>query len=552
MSPNRNRYRVLEVLGKGGFATVYRAEVIQDGDFRQQRALKFVKAGVEYEEEALRRLRDEARILGLVRHHAVVGVYGLCHFDRGWAVVMELVDGVDTARLLRSGALPPAAALEAAAEVAGALAYAHALCDTDGRALKLLHRDIKPANIFLTTAGQVKVLDFGAARAEFDARESQTRSMVLGSMRYMAAERLGGVEVPAGDLWSLGITLAEWLCGCPMSPDAIGAPGEGGAGAHIAAHVDATLLAAGAPMDTSTRAELMALLRELLAFDPVHRPTAEATGRRLRAILRRVDGPDLRSWAPAAVGHTLANARGSRTDELCGAVLRENSSISELHPVFSAASERPAPASASPAPTAAPLPDEPSEPQAKRGGVPAPLLWIGGGAAGVMVIFAAAALMWLGIAWMQQPELPTEPSQILPTPEPEPAPAPVPEPEPEPEPGPKPTPKPKPAPKPAPKPEPVPVPEPQPVPVPEPRGPAVLRVTVDAPSAWLMLGDRRLASANSASGSSTIELRDPPSGDLRAWGQVEGTDRYIGTIAVTAGEAQSFACSVVKRRCSRR
>ena len=117
------RYRVLETLGKGGFGTVYRAELLGSGGFAKQVALKVLND--EGQREIAHRLRDEARILGHIRHRAIVGVDGLAHLDEGWAVVMEYIDGVDAKELLAAGPVPARCALEIVEEAASALHAAY-------------------------------------------------------------------------------------------------------------------------------------------------------------------------------------------------------------------------------------------------------------------------------------------------------------------------------------------------------------------------------------------------------------------------------------------
>ncbi|NCG21399.1 MAG: protein kinase, partial [Rhodobacterales bacterium] len=135
------------------------------------------------------RFRDEARILGLIRHRAVVGVDSLAELESGWAVVMEYVDGVDITSVVRYGLPPARVVVSIIEEVASALHAAWTtVSDVTGKPLRLVHRDIKPANVRLTAQGEVKVLDFGVARAEFESREANTQAMRFGSLRYMAPE----------------------------------------------------------------------------------------------------------------------------------------------------------------------------------------------------------------------------------------------------------------------------------------------------------------------------------------------------------------------------
>jgi serine/threonine-protein kinase len=187
----RRRFRILETLGKGGFGTVYRAEMMAAGGFAKQVALKVLHYEGDQADDIARRLRDEARVLGLIRHRAVVGVNSLVPLEQGWGVVMEYINGVDLSTCIKAGALPAGVCLEVAEEVAAALeaAYNGANHET-GDPLRLVHRDIKPSNIRITSQGEVKLLDFGVATADFSAREAEdSTEFVMGSTRYMAPER---------------------------------------------------------------------------------------------------------------------------------------------------------------------------------------------------------------------------------------------------------------------------------------------------------------------------------------------------------------------------
>lgn len=206
------RYEVLEALGTGGFGTVYRARYQGEGGFSQMVALKVLNPEMAKIDEVASRLRDEARVLGLVRHRAIVQVHRLVQFDDSWTVVMELVEGADLGLVLKAGVIVPVGPmLEIMAEVAAALHVAWTTTGPDGRPLHLLHRDIKPSNIQVTSVGEVKVLDFGIARADFDEREAMTKKLAFGSTEYMAPERLDLMDGPASDVYSLGSVAYELL-----------------------------------------------------------------------------------------------------------------------------------------------------------------------------------------------------------------------------------------------------------------------------------------------------------------------------------------------------
>lgn len=292
MSAGR-RYLVQEVLGRGGFGTVYRAELAAAGGVRKVVALKVLNEDVEGSEEVASRFRDEARILGLVRHRAIVQVDGLVQLGDRWAVVMEFVDGVSLDTAVRHAPLPAGPALEVVGEVARALDVAWHAKGPEGNALRLMHRDIKPSNIQLTAAGDVKLLDFGVARADFGRREAHTRALTFGSVPYMSPERLDFQDSPAGDIYALGAVLFELVAGRAM----------GKAKGDPEAHEERVAGRAAWLRDNISDGgvELAALFSAMVAHDPVRRPTARELERATALLQRSLRGALLRDWAEAHV-----------------------------------------------------------------------------------------------------------------------------------------------------------------------------------------------------------------------------------------------------------
>src|SRR5439155_6043550 len=149
------RYRLVELLGQGGMATIYRA---RDSQLERDVAVKVLRPEYGADPDFLERFRHEAQAAASLSHPGIVAVYDYGTDPVGPFIVMELVDGQDLASLLRRrGPLPPAQAARVAAEVARALAAAHAR--------GLVHRDVKPGNILVTSDNRIKVADFGIARA---------------------------------------------------------------------------------------------------------------------------------------------------------------------------------------------------------------------------------------------------------------------------------------------------------------------------------------------------------------------------------------------------
>ncbi|MBI2781977.1 MAG: Stk1 family PASTA domain-containing Ser/Thr kinase [Chloroflexi bacterium] len=197
------RYRLVELLGQGGMATIYRA---RDAQLERDVAVKVLRPEYGADPDFLDRFRHEAQSAASLNHPSVVAVYDYGTDPVGPFIVMELVEGEDLATIVRrSGALPPRAAARLVAQAARAIAAAH---DRG-----FVHRDIKPGNILVTREGRVKVADFGIARALSESALTLPGT-TLGSVHYFSPEQARGeLATPASDIYSLGIVLFELLTG---------------------------------------------------------------------------------------------------------------------------------------------------------------------------------------------------------------------------------------------------------------------------------------------------------------------------------------------------
>lgn len=313
-------YRVLKAVGKGGFGTVYRAEMLGPGGFTKSVALKVLNPGMAEQEGIAERLRDEARLLSLLQHRSIVWVDGLLQLNGRWTVVMEFVDGVNLRQLLKGGIVPVGCALEIVQAVADAFHYAYEMPARNGQPLHLLHRDVKPSNIHLTPSGDVKVLDFGVARADFHTRESVTRSLFFGSLEYMSPERLDAIDTHAGDIYALGAVLYELIVGEKFGRS------SGNRDRHNA-HLKSRL---GDLWELTEDRELYKLLADCLAYDDALRPAARILSRRIRSIRSRFGEPWLSDWAEEHVPAIAARALPFE-DELSGSLLTEQPGKLEDH-----------------------------------------------------------------------------------------------------------------------------------------------------------------------------------------------------------------------------
>lgn len=197
------RYTPEREIGRGGMGAVWLA---RDEVLGRDVAIKRIGMAPGAESADLERAQREARLAARLNHPHVVAVFDLVtDGDARW-LVMEYVEGVTLAELVRrEGALLPDEAARMLGQVADALAAAHSA--------GIVHRDVKPSNILVTADGQVKLSDFGIARAEADASLTQT-GLVTGSPAYLAPEVASGeLATSASDVWSLGATLYHALAG---------------------------------------------------------------------------------------------------------------------------------------------------------------------------------------------------------------------------------------------------------------------------------------------------------------------------------------------------
>ena len=250
------RYRLDQVLGQGGMATIFRAT---DDKLAREVAVKVLRPEFGADKEFVERFRREAQAAASLSHLNIVQVYDFGTDPAGPYIVMEQVAGGDLSIVLgERGALPPTAVARTGQQVADALAAAHAS--------GLVHRDIKPSNILLSPDGRVQVADFGIARAVAASQVTVT-GITLGSVLYFSPEQArGDLATSASDIYSLGLVLYEMLTGQRAFT------GDSPAAVAVAR------LSGGVPSPMVLRPEvppsLDAIVRWCLAPDPAARPSA--------------------------------------------------------------------------------------------------------------------------------------------------------------------------------------------------------------------------------------------------------------------------------------
>jgi serine/threonine-protein kinase len=302
------RYRLVEEIGQGGMATIFRAVDTQLG---RDVAVKLLRPEYLRDPDFSSRFRQEAQNAASLNHPNVVSVFDYGEDPSGPYIVMEFVDGEDLATILRrNGSLPPSQAARIAGAVARALAAAHAR--------GIVHRDVKPGNVLIGRDGRVKVVDFGIARAVAEAQMTLPGT-TLGSVHYFSPEQARGeTATNESDIYALGIVLYEMLTGTR--------PWEGDSAAAVAlarltgSTPDPALVRPSVPPDVA------AITRKALAPLPSDRFVSAASMADALETSRTGGGTAAAGAAAAAGAGIGAAAAGQRVAASAG-VARSNPTV---------------------------------------------------------------------------------------------------------------------------------------------------------------------------------------------------------------------------------
>ncbi len=268
------KYTVYHQLGSGGMGVVHFGSMVTPAGTRNV-AIKQLVARRE-SEEAAERMVAEARLVFQLNHANICQVLDLATSESGTFIVMEYVDGCDLHSLLGRQQLDVPAAVYVAREIARALDYAHRRKDADGNPLFLVHGDVTPKNILLSREGEVKLADFGIARAL--GTHAPGNLMVGGTPGFIAPEAQRGSLDQRSDVYALGVTLYAALGGKPST-------------------IDLRTLA-----DRSVTAELVAIVERATAASPQDR---YSTASDLERALGLHIGHKFPSFSPSAIGQLV-------------------------------------------------------------------------------------------------------------------------------------------------------------------------------------------------------------------------------------------------------
>lgn len=290
--------------------------VRRDGVFERLFAVKRLHAQHASDPAVRQMFLDEARIAGMLRHQNVVHVSDVGYDESGPYLVMEYVEGVSLADMVKEHRadgrqIPLSVALDIGRQVARGLQAAHELVGADGQPMKLVHRDVSPQNALIGFDGCARLTDFGIAKAAIRVTKTET-GVLKGKYGYMSPEALRFEEATQrSDLFSLGIVLFELISGERLFNE------SGMAAARRILNEDARPLA---DVRTDVPPSVSALVDALLAREPDRRPqSARKVGDTLRDAARELDGPAVGEYMVSLYGE-LRESRRARVRQILASI----------------------------------------------------------------------------------------------------------------------------------------------------------------------------------------------------------------------------------------
>lgn len=283
MAQQQQRYKVLEKIASGGMAEVFRAESAGLEGFKKTVAIKRVLPHLSEKKQFIGMFLDEARVSAQLSHSNCVQVFDIGVGDNTYFIVMEYVDGADLKGLIeyRKKVAQPFPVEEAClicVRICEGLSYAHELTDSNGESLHIVHRDMSPPNVLITRFGEVKIVDFGLAKANSQLEKSEP-GIIKGKFSYLSPEAAQGLPVDGKtDIFAVGIILWELLAGRRLF--------MGETDLETVRMVQQARVPSIRQFNNKVSAELDRVIMKALAGDPAARyPTARDFGRDLNNIL---------------------------------------------------------------------------------------------------------------------------------------------------------------------------------------------------------------------------------------------------------------------------
>src|SRR6185295_12244166 len=277
------QYTLLERIAVGGMAEVWKARMCGLEGFQKTVAIKKILPHMTHNSEFVSMFIDEAKLAAQLSHPNIIHIYDLGKIANDYFIAMEYVEGRDLrtiGNLARQKRLPIPVGLSLliAHHLAGALDHAHHKRDFEGRALGLVHRDVSPQNVLISRDGDIKLCDFGIAKAVTQAGQTQIGAL-KGKLQYMSPEQAWGRSVDArSDIFSLGTLLFEMLTGERLF--------AGDSEISVLESVREGKVKSPREIDPSISAEIDSIARRALAHDPADRfQSAGEMEQRLGAVL---------------------------------------------------------------------------------------------------------------------------------------------------------------------------------------------------------------------------------------------------------------------------
>ena len=210
------QYVLLEKIATGGMAEVWKARMRGVQGFQKIVAIKKILPHLSDNQEFIEMFIDEAKLAAQLTHNNIIHIYDLGHVQNAYYIAMEFVDGHDLKTILKRAAdrdqpLGEELALFTASKIAAALDYAHRKRDFEGQEMGLVHRDVSPQNVLISREGDIKLCDFGIAKAATKASHTQAGAL-KGKLQYMSPEQAWGQSIDRrSDIFALGAVLFEML-----------------------------------------------------------------------------------------------------------------------------------------------------------------------------------------------------------------------------------------------------------------------------------------------------------------------------------------------------
>lgn len=333
------RYRVQERIAVGGMAEVFKGVATSLRGFEKIVAIKRVLPHLTRNRTFVRMFLDEARLSLHLNHANVAQVFDVGHADDAYFIVMEFIEGLDLGELMDVARyndllLPYEQAVYILSEVCKGLAYAHDKRDPKGEHLRIVHRDISPPNVLISMQGEIKIVDFGLAKARSQL-ETTDPGLVKGKFGYLSPEAAMGEEIDARtDIFAVGIVLWEMLAGKRLF---LGRNDQETLELVRRARVPALR-----EHNPEVPERLERIVRKALARDPAERyGRADALGKELAQFLftsdRKVTSYDIAALVQAAVQHVEREPPAPPLDDALDRFIEEELKLSSLDhdPIFS-------------------------------------------------------------------------------------------------------------------------------------------------------------------------------------------------------------------------